>query len=140
MKSYQFFALISMFFAGITSVIAKLGLKNVGSDTGLAVRTSFVFIFIWANIFLFNSLKEFKSLTKNDVLFLAGSAVTTTLSWVFYYKAIKIGSVSEVALIDKSSIIITLIFSTIFLHEQITVKTILGTLLIVSGLITLMSK
>jgi bacterial/archaeal transporter family protein len=140
MKPYQFYALISMFFAGLTSVIAKAGLKNVSSDTGLAVRTSFVFLFIWLNIWMFNPIKDFGNLTAKDIIFLAISAVTTSLSWIFYYRAIKIGNVSEVALIDKASIIITLLLSFVFLNEVFTWKVAIGGLLMLSGLLVLTLK
>jgi transporter family protein len=123
-----------MVFAGLTSVIAKAGLRNVSSDTGLAIRTSFVFLFIWLNMVIFNQIKDFTNLTKKDVLFLGVSAATTTLSWIFYYKAIKIGNVSEVALIDKGSILITLFLSFLLLQEQITWKISVGTILILGGL------
>ena len=129
-----------MIFAGLTSVIAKAGLKNVGSDTGLAVRTSFVFILIWLNIFIFNNVKDFSNLTKRDIALLGVSGVTTTFSWVFYYKAIKIGNVSEVALIDKGSIAITLLLSFIFLNEPFTWKIAIGGLFIVGGLLILTIK
>lgn len=134
MKQYQIYALISMVFAGLTSVIAKAGLRNVSSDTGLAIRTSFVFLFIWLNMVIFNQIKDFTNLTKKDVLFLGVSAATTTLSWIFYYKAIKIGNVSEVALIDKASILITLFLSFLLLQEQITWKISVGAILILGGL------
>jgi transporter family protein len=140
MKQYQIFAIISMVFAGLTSVIAKEGLKNVSGDTGLAVRTSFVFVLIWLNIFTFNSVKDFSYLTKKDIFFLACSGVTTTLSWIFYYKAIKIGNVSEVALIDKASIIITLLLSFAVLNEQFTWKIAVGGIMIISGLLVLTIK
>lgn len=139
-KQYQFYALISMLFAGLTSVVAKAGLKNVSADTGLAIRTSFVFAFIWINIFVFNQIKDFLNLTLKDVSFLGVSALTTTVSWIFYYKAIKIGQVSEVALIDKASIIITIILSFLFLQEQLTWKICIGAILILSGLITIVWK
>lgn len=129
-----------MVFAGLTSVIAKAGLKNVSGDTGLAVRTSFVFVFIWLNIFAFNPIKDFINLTKNDILLLGLSGITTTLSWLFYYKAIKIGNVSEVALIDKASILITLALSILFLNEQFTWKIALGGCLILIGLLVLTIK
>ena len=129
-----------MLFAGLTSVVAKAGLKNVSADTGLAIRTSFVFAFIWINIFVFNQIKDFLNLTLKDVSFLGVSALTTTVSWIFYYKAIKIGQVSEVALIDKASIIITIILSFLFLQEQITWKICIGAILILSGLITISWK
>lgn len=140
MKLYQFFALISMLFAGVTSVIAKFGLKNVSSDTGLAVRTSFVFILIWINIFLFNNIKDFSNLSKRDIFYLACSGLTTSLSWIFYYKAIKIGNVSEVALIDKGSIIITILLSIFLLHEQLSLKIIIGCLMILGGLVVISHK
>ncbi len=129
-----------MLFAGLTSVVAKAGLKNVSADTGLAIRTSFVFAFIWINIFVFNQIKDFLNLTLKDVFFLGVSALTTTVSWIFYYKAIKIGQVSEVALIDKASIIITIILSFLFLQEQLTWKICIGAILILSGLITIVWK
>ncbi len=140
MKQFQIFAVISMIFAGLTSVIAKAGLKNVSGDTGLAVRTSFVFILIWLNVFVFNHSKDFANLTKKDVFLLACSGLTTTLSWIFYYKAIKIGNVSEVALIDKASILITLLLAILFLNEQFTWKIALGGTLILSGLLVLSIK
>lgn len=140
MKQYHVLAMISMVFAGLTSVIAKAGLKNVSGDTGLAIRTLFVFAFVWLNIFAFNSLKDFSNLTKKDILFLGISGLTTSLSWIFYYKAIKAGSVSEVALIDKGSILITLSLSFIFLNETFTWRILLGALLIIAGILVLTWK
>ena len=129
-----------MIFAGLTSIIAKAGLKNVTSDTGLAVRTSFVFVLIWLNIFVFNHVKDFANLTKKDILLLGFSGVTTTISWIFYYKAIKIGNVSEVALIDKASIIITLLLSIFLLNEQFTWRIAIGGVMIIGGLLILTIK
>lgn len=140
MKQYQIFAIISMVFAGLTSVIAKAGLKNVSSDTGLAVRTVFVFVFVWLNIFLFNNVKDFSNLTKKDITLLGISALTTSLSWIFYYKAIKVGNVSEVALIDKASILITIVLSIVFLNEQFTWKLAVGMCMILGGLLVLTLK
>ncbi len=140
MKNWVVYSLISMFFAGLTSVIAKMGLKNVSSDTGLAVRTIIVFVLIWINAIAFQSVKDFKNLTKADILFLVISGVTTSLSWIFYYKAIKIGEVSQVALIDKASILITLLLSFLILNEQFSWKTVVGGGLILSGLLILTFK
>lgn len=140
MKQYQIFAIISMIFAGLTSVIAKAGLKNVASDTGLAVRTSFVFFLIWLNILAFNNTKDFANLTKRDILLLAVSGFTTTISWIFYYRAMKIGNVSEIALIDKGSIIITLALSFFFLNEEFTWKIAVGGLMIIGGILILTFK
>ena len=140
MKQYQIFAIISMIFAGLTSVIAKAGLKNVASDTGLAVRTAFVFLLIWLNILVFNNTKDFGNLTKRDVLLLGVSGFTTTISWIFYYRAMKIGNVSEIALIDKGSIIITLALSFFFLNEEFTWKIAVGGLMIIGGILVLTLK
>ena len=129
-----------MIFAGLTSVIAKAGLKNVASDTGLAVRTSFVFFLIWLNILVFNNTKDFANLTKRDIALLAVSGFTTTISWIFYYKAMKVGNVSEIALIDKGSIIITLALSFFFLNEQFTWKIAVGGLMIIGGILVLTFK
>jgi transporter family protein len=140
MKQYQILAIISMIFAGITAVIAKTGLKNVASDTGLAVRTSFVFGLIWINIFVFNDTKDFANLSKRDIMLLGVSGLTTTISWIFYYRAMKIGNVSEISLIDKGSIIITLVLSFIFLNEQFTWKIATGGILIIAGILILTLK
>lgn len=140
MKNWVIFSLLSMVFAGLTSVIAKMGLKNVSSDTGLAVRTVVVFILVWANVLAFQSTRDFRNLTKSDIIFLTISGVTTSLSWIFYYKAIKIGDVSQVALIDKGSIIITLALSFFILHEQFTWKLGLGAGFILTGLLILTFK
>lgn len=134
------YALLSMMAAGVTSVIAKQGLKNVSGDTGLFIRTLFVALFISINFIVFGYAREMRQLTKTDIIFLCGSAVTTVLSWVFYYKAIKIGNVSEVALIDKASILITLLLSFLILREPFTVKIAAGTTCILAGLITLIWK
>jgi bacterial/archaeal transporter family protein len=140
MKNWILFSIISMVFAGLTSVIAKMGLKNVSSDTGLAVRTIVVFVLVWVNVLAFQSTRDFKNLTKSDIIFLAISGVTTSLSWIFYYKAIKIGNVSQVALIDKGSIIITLLLSFIILNEEFTWKIGLGAGFILTGLLILIIK
>lgn len=134
MKNYQTLAVISMVFAGLTSVIAKAGLKNVSGDTALAVRTIFVFGFVWINVLVFKDLTEFSKFTTKDVVLLGISGLTTALSWIFYYRAIKIGDVSQVALIDKGSILITIVLATIFLGETLTWKTAFGGGLVLVGI------
>jgi transporter family protein len=140
MKQWVLYAIISMFFAGLTSVIAKFGMKNVSGDAALAVRTSMVFGLIWLNALLFNRVSEMSALSKNDILFLCVSGVTTTLSWLFYYKAIKEGEVSIVASIDKASLVITILLSLLLLKEPLTPKLAIGGALIVIGTFVLISK
>ena len=140
MKNWVVFALISMFFAGLTSVIAKMGLKNVSSDTGLAVRTISVVLIVALNAFLFQSAKDFKNLSGNDILILSISGITAGLSWIFYFRAVKLGEVSQVALIDKGSIVITVLLSLVILQEEFTWKIAIGGVLIAAGLLILTLK
>ncbi len=140
MEKWIVYALLSMFFAGLTSVLAKIGLKEVSADIGLAVRTAFVFSFVTVNAFFFQNAKEFQLLSKNSILFLGISGFTTTLSWIFYYRAMKVGEVSYVASIDKASIVITLLLSFIFLKEPMSLKVIIGASLIMIGLLVLVIK
>ena len=140
MKNWVIFALISMGFAGLTSVIAKMGLKNVSSDTGLAVRTLAVVIVVAVNAFFFQSAKDFKNLSGSDIAILSFSGVTAGLSWIFYFRAVKLGDVSQVALIDKGSIVITVILSLLILNEKFTWQTAVGGILIIAGLLVLTLK
>lgn len=133
MPTWIFYALASMFFAGLTSVIAKFGLKNVPSDLALAIRTTAVFVIIWINAFAFRYTTQISNFTKRDILFLCISGLTTSLSWIFYYRAIKIGNVSVVASIDKASLVITILLAFLFLNEPISPKILLGAALIIAG-------
>ncbi len=140
MQNWIILAILSMFFAGLTSVIAKFGLKGISADLGLAVRTVIVFIFVTLNFFVWQNVKQIGQLTKSNLLFLGISGITTSLSWIFYYRAIKIGNVSQVALIDKGSILITLLLSFTLLKEPVTPKIMIGAGLILAGLIVLAIK
>jgi bacterial/archaeal transporter family protein len=140
MPTWIVYALASMFFAGLTSVIAKFGLKNAPSDLALAIRTTMVFVLIWINTFVFNNIKNFSAFTKKDIIVLCISGITTTLSWIFYYRAIKIGDVSVVASIDKASLVITILLAFFFLKEPLSPKVLLGAGLIVAGTLVLVFK
>jgi bacterial/archaeal transporter family protein len=140
MKSWILYAIVSMLFAGVTSVIAKFGMKNVTGDTALAIRTTMVFGLIWINVLLFGRVREMSMLTRSDILFLCLSGVTTTLSWLFYYRAIKDGNVSVVAGIDKASVVITILLSLTILKEPLTPKLLIGAVLIIAGTLVLIWK
>jgi bacterial/archaeal transporter family protein len=141
MERWIFYALLSMFFAGLTSVLAKFGMKNLSSDVALSIRTSIVFTIILLNVFIFKKVnQELSAATYKDFLFLFLSGITTSLSWIFYYRAIKEGQVSYVASIDKASIVITIVLSFFLLKEPITPKIILGGSFIVIGLLILVWK
>ena len=141
MEKWIIYAIISMIFAGITSVLAKFGMKNLNSDTALAIRTSIVFSIIIANAFLFrNAYTEIQGTSLKNIFFLTLSGITTSLSWIFYYRAMKEGQVSYVASIDKASIVITLILSFVLLKEPVTGKVLLGAGFILTGMVILIWK
>jgi len=134
------FALISMFFAGITAVLAKLGMRNVSGDVALAVRTTLIFALVWINSLAFRQVSELKLLTRNDMFFLGVSGLTTFLSWLFYYRAMKEGSVALVSTIDKASIVVTIVLSIWILKEPLTWRLAIGGSLILAGLVVLIWK
>lgn len=141
MEKWVLYALISMVFAGLTSVIAKLGMKELSSDTALAVRTAVVFTIVVGNALLLGqALPELKKAPLSNLGFLAISGLTTSLSWIFYYRAMKEGPVSFVASIDKASIVVTLVLSFFFLKEPLTPKLLGGAALITAGMLVLVWK
>ena len=140
MERWVAYALISMFFAGFTSVIAKQGLHGISADLGLTLRTVFVFVFILLFALATVGREEVQLLRRQNVLWLAASAVTTALSWVFYYKAIKQGSVATVALIDKGSVVVAVLLAWLLLGESVTPRLLTGAGLIVAGLVVIALK
>lgn len=141
MEKWIIYAIVSMIFAGFTSVIAKFGMKGLSSDVALSIRTSVVFTIIIVNAFIFqNAYTEIKQSPVNNIIFLAISGITTSLSWLFYYRAMKEGQVSYVAAIDKASIVVTLLLSFLILREPITVKVLLGAGFILTGMVILIWK
>jgi transporter family protein len=139
-ERWVFFAMISMAFAGITSVIAKHGLAGISGELGLAVRTCFVFVFVLGFAALAVPRNQVGTLTRHNLFWLGLSGVTTAVSWVFYYKAIKDGEVSTVALVDKGSFVVAVLLAWLVLGERITVRVAIGTLLILAGLVVVARK
>lgn len=139
-EKWILYAFISMFFAGFTSVIAKLGLAGISSEMGLSVRTCFVFLFVIVFAFAVVPKQEIQTLTYNNIAWLALSGLTTAISWGFYYKALKLGDVSTIALIDKGSFIVAVLLAWLILKEQITVRVIIGSLFILTGLFIVSRK
>jgi transporter family protein len=140
MKTWIVYAILSMVFAGFTSILAKQGLQNVHADLGLGIRTAVIFILVAALNVTGSRYQELSALTTWQWIALVGSGFATTLSWVFYYRAMKDGLVSYVAAIDKGSILITLLFSFWILREPMTPKVIVGALLIFGGILVLVWK
>ena len=114
------FAVLSAFFAGITAVLSKVGIKNVNSNLGTAIRTIVVFIFAWLMVFVVGSQNTITDIGSRTLVFLILSGIATGASWLCYFHALKYGDVNKVATIDKSSTILTMLLAFIFLHEEIT--------------------
>ena len=140
MDRWVIYAFISMFFAGFTSVIAKQGLVGISADLGLTIRTIFVFCFVTLFAILAVTTSELNLLRKENFIWLGLSGVTTALSWIFYYKALKLGDVATVALIDKGSVIVAIFLAWLILKEIITVRIIFGAGLMLLGLIIITKK
>ena len=140
MQTWMIYAVLSMIFAGVTAVLAKYGLQNISADFGLGIRTTVIFVIITAINLVGARYKEFSNLTNVQLMLLLASGVTTTLSWIFYYRAIKDGTVSYVAAIDKASILITLLLSFVLLKESATPKVIIGGAFILVGMLVLVWK
>lgn len=140
MQTWQLQAILSAIFAGITAVLAKYGLENISADVSLAIRTSFVLIFVILNAFVWKSSGGIQQIGLRQIGFLLLSAVTTALSWIYYYRAMKDGQVSTVALIDKGSIVVTIVISVLFLREPLTWRLAGGGALVVAGLLVLVKR
>ena len=130
------FALLSAFFAGITAVLSKVGIKNVNSDLGTAIRTIVVFVFAWLMVLVVDAWDGITSITSKTLIFLVLSGLVTGASWLCYFKALKLGDVNKVAPIDKSSTVLTMILAFVFLGEKITILK--GICIILIGLGTYM--
>lgn len=127
------FALGSAVFAALTSILAKIGIDGVNSNLATAIRTVVVLGMAWGMVFLTNSQAGISCISKKSWLFLILSGLATGASWLCYYKALQIGEASKVVPVDKLSVVITLILAFVFLHEQFTVKSAIGALLITAG-------
>lgn len=140
MPTWIIYAILSAFFAALTAIFAKQGLKNVNADLATAIRTAIIVVITWAIVYFRGMIGETGSLTKQNWLFLSLSAVATGASWIFYYRALQEGPASQVAAIDKGSIVFTLILAFIFLKEPATPKVLIGAALITAGMLVLVWK
>lgn len=129
------FALLSAVFAALTSVLAKVGIDGVNSNLATALRTCVVLAMAWFMVFITHAQSGIGSIGRKSWVFLILSGLATGASWLCYYKAIQMGSVSKVAPIDKLSVVMTLILAVIFLHEDFTAKSAIGAALITAGTI-----
>ena len=131
------FALLSALFAALTAIFAKIGIKNVDTDLATAIRTVVILVLAWGIAFVRGGTSTIGSLTKQNLIFLILSGIATALSWIFYFKALQLGKVSQVAAVDKLSVALAIIFSIIFLGESLTLKTAIGAIFIIIGTIVI---
>lgn len=127
------FAMLSALFAALTSILAKIGIEGVNSNLATAIRTVVVVIMSWGMVFLTKTQGGIAEISKKSWVFLIFSGLATGISWLCYYRALQMGEASKVVPIDKLSVVLTLLLAFIFLHEEFTVKSLIGCLLIGAG-------
>lgn len=137
---WKYYALLSAFFAALTAIFAKIGVKDINSDLATAIRTSVILFITWGIVFAGNHTAEVKGISGHTWIFLILSGAATGLSWLFYFKALQVGDVSRVAPIDKLSVVITICLSFLFLKEPVSLRVIIGALLITGGSIVMLIK
>ena len=108
------YALLSALFASLTAIFAKIGIAGVNSNLATAIRTVIILIVAWGIVIARGETKGIPALSKNNIIFLVISGIATGLSWIFYFKALQIGKVSQVAPVDKLSVALTIVLSVIF--------------------------
>ena len=127
------FALLSAVFAALTSILAKVGIEGVNSNLATAIRTVVVVVMAWGMVFFTNAQNGISQIGKKSWIFLILSGLATGASWLCYYRALQLGQASKVVPIDKLSVVITLILAFVFLHEDFTMKSLIGCVLIGAG-------
>ena len=127
------FAMLSSVFAALTSIFAKIGINGINSNLATAIRTTVVLVMAWLMVFLTVGKGGISEISRRGWIFLILSGLATGASWLCYYKALQMGNVSKVVSIDKLSVVITILLAFIFLHEQFTVKALIGAVLITVG-------
>lgn len=132
-SSWLIWAIFSALFAGLTAVLAKLGVTGVDSSLATAIRTSVVLVFTWALFFAVTPAGSFRLLTARNWFFLAFSGLATGLSWVCYFRALQLGQASQVAPVDKLSVVFAIGLAALILHERLTWHHWVGGALILSG-------
>lgn len=133
--SWISYALLSALFAAATAILAKIGIKNVDSNLATAIRTVVILVFAWGIVWFQGTGKQLASISKFSLLFLVLSGFATGLSWLFYFRALQLGKASQVAPIDKLSLVMTIILAAMFLKEKVSLPVILGGIMMSAGAI-----
>ena len=131
------FALLSAVFAALTAIFAKIGIQGVNTDLATAIRTVVILILAWGIAYFRGGIGTIHTLTRHNMLYLVLSGLATGMSWIFYFKALQLGKVSQVAPVDKLSVAIAIILSVVFLKEALTLKAAIGAAMIIAGTLVL---
>ena len=134
---WKYFAILSAFFAALTAILAKVGLRGISGNVAVAFRTIIVLFMAWGIVWIAGQMKEVRELSKENIIFLTLSGITTGLSWLFYFKALETGEVSKVMPIDKLSIVFAMLMAFLILKEPADPKAIIGGTLIALGAIVI---
>lgn len=137
---WKIYALLSALFASLCAIFAKIGVRGVNSDLATAIRTTIILLLTWGIVACGRHLGEVRTIMPRTWIFLLLSGIATGLSWLFYFKALQLGDVSRVAPVDKLSVVITIFLSFLFLGEQVSLRVVLGALLITAGSIVMIVK
>lgn len=132
-NTWWIYAVLSAVFAALTTIFAKVGVANISSNLATALRTVVILAIAWGIVLFRGEGAGISGLSSRTWLFLVLSGMATGLSWIFYFRALQIGRASQVAPIDKASLVLVLIFSALFLHEPLSWKIVVGSVLIVAG-------
>ncbi len=127
------YALLSAFFAAVTAILAKVGVKDINPNLATAIRTVVSLLMAWGLVLARGEYSNPARLPRNTLIFLVLSGVATGLSWIFYFKALQLGKASLVAPVDKASLVMTIVLAAVFLQEAITWQVVLGASLITAG-------
>jgi transporter family protein len=137
MPSWLIPALLSAIFAAATSILAKIGIKDVDSNLATAIRTVVITVFAWGIVWAQGTVKEIGVLSRTTIVFLVLSGIATGLSWLFYFRALQLGPASKVVPVDKLSLVLAVIMAIVFLKEKLTLGTALGSVLIAAGVLVM---
>lgn len=132
-KAWMLYAVLAAVFAALTSILAKIGISNVESNLGTAIRTGVVLVMAWVVVFVQGKHRQLKKLDKKELLFIGLSGIATGASWLCYYYAIQKGVVSVVVPIDKMSILVAVTFSYFVFKEKLSLKALIGLMLMLAG-------
>jgi bacterial/archaeal transporter family protein len=140
MNNWFIWALLSALFAAFTAILAKVGVADVNPNLATAIRTTVILVITWALAFATSGKADWSALTHRAWIFLTASGVMTGLSWLCYFRALKLGDVHKVAPVDKLSVAIAIILAVIFLGERVKTQEAIGAALIVLGVVVMVIR